>query len=106
MLPSPKGHICMLRNGGNQHFCGLADPGSSSDGSGSGSPTCMEQDSSFLQLKHIAIRNNPPEKPEHKPICRRRLPELGVPVGESPRHHGSESPLRSWELPPWPLSLW
>lgn len=43
--------------------------------------TCVQCDSSFLQPEHTAIRSNPPEKPEHKSIHRRRLPEPSVPHG-------------------------
>lgn len=89
----------------NSIFMALLDPESSRVGSGSGAPTCMEQDGSFLQPEHIAIRNNPPEKPECKPVRRRWLPDSGVPAGEPPRHRGSESPLRSQDLPLRPLSL-
>ena len=96
----PKGTFACSEMLENSIFMALLDPKLSRDGSGSGAPMCMEQDSSFLQLEHIAIRNNPPEKPERKPVCRRWLPEPGVPTGEPPCHHSSESPLRSWELPP------
>lgn len=59
-------------------FMALLDPTLCRDSSRSGVPTCVEQDSSFLQLEHNVIRNHPPEKP----ICRRELPKAGVP-GES-----------------------
>lgn len=42
-----------------------------------------------------------PENPEHTPSCR-CLSKLES-LGELPHHHGSESPLQSWEWPPQPL---
>lgn len=76
-------------------FMALLDPTLCRDSSRSGVPTCVEQDSSFLQLEHTVIRNHPREEP----ICRRELPKAGVP-GESCHitTDSSEPPPRSWEL--------
>lgn len=66
MSPFPKGKFTsseMLETG---IFVALLGPESSRDGSRSGVPACREQDGSFLQPEQIAIRNNPPEKPERK----------------------------------------
>lgn len=101
----PKGTFACSETLGNGIFMALLNAELSRGGSGNGAPVCVEQDGSFLRPEHIAIRNNPPENPECKPARRRGLLKPGVPAGESPRHHGSESPLRSPELPPWLLSL-
>jgi len=59
----------------------------------------MEQNCSLFPPENIAIRNKSPETPEPKPICRRWLPEPGVPAGELPRHLGSESRLGARSSP-------
>lgn len=40
-------------------FMALLDPTLHRDSSRSGVPTCVEQDSSFLQLEHTVVRNHP-----------------------------------------------
>lgn len=102
---SPKGTFACSEMLENSTVMALLGPAWSRGGSRRGVPTGTEQDGSFLQPEPMAIRNNPPEKPECKAVRRRRLPEPHVPAGELPRHHGSESPLRSRELPPRMLSL-